>query len=77
MNQEVVLSDLLLMQMVTGLEDFVGLATRGEDVQPYITSVKEQATTPDLFEEIISKTITTQLADKLTALRELGQNASI
>jgi len=75
MKQEIQLSDLLMMQMVGGLEEYISLATSHQDTKTHVSRVKDLATTPELFEDIIRKTMSTQFGDPLTALRELGQNA--
>ncbi len=75
MAKKIKLSDLVMMQMVGGLEEFISLATSGKETDTHISNIKGLATTPKIFEDIIKKTISTQLGDALTSLRELGQNA--
>lgn len=69
------LSDLVMMQMIGGLDRFNHALLSGGNLEEIIESVRKKATTPNLFSEIVRKTIEAQFSDPSTVLRELGQNA--
>ncbi|MFT7616236.1 MAG: hypothetical protein ACI8Y7_001065 [Candidatus Woesearchaeota archaeon] len=75
MSNNVQLSDLLMMQMVGGLEEFVAMASSGKSTEMFVSSVRDQCTMPGLFQTIQNHAIGRQFSDRTISLRELGQNA--
>jgi hypothetical protein len=75
MANTIKLSDMLMMQMVGGLEEFANHANSNTLPKNYVEQVQSSATIPTIFRDIVRKTITTQFGNPLTSLRELGQNA--
>ncbi len=69
------LSDLVMLQMVGGLDRFTAAVMESGNAQQVIEDTRRKATTPHLFPEIVRKTIEMQFSDPATAVRELGQNA--
>ncbi|MFH1064724.1 MAG: ATP-binding protein [Candidatus Woesearchaeota archaeon] len=74
-KNQVKLSELVMLQMVGGLEQFIDLALKGWYTDHVIDGARELATTPELFSNMVENTISTQFGNSMTALRELGQNA--
>ncbi len=74
-NAEVKLADLVMLQMVGSLEQFLKSFYSQNGHRQIIEEARESSTTPKLFEEIIQRSVEAQFGDRHAALRELVQNS--
>ncbi|MBW3015961.1 DUF1090 domain-containing protein [Candidatus Woesearchaeota archaeon] len=73
------ISDLVMMQMTGRLDELIAAIPNRrypstKPLEELIQKTKEEVTTPNLFREIVRKTIQAQMGERHAMLRELGQN---
>ncbi len=69
------LSDLVMLQLVGGLEKFISEIENGRAVDSIIDEARENSTSQGLYVKLIQQAIENQFSNETIALRELGQNA--
>src|SRR3989338_3535833 len=72
---EVFLADIVMLQMLGRLDQFLGRFSNGGDGAQIIAEGWEASSTPKLFKEIVQRSVESQFGEKHVALRELVQNA--
>lgn len=75
MKTTIKLSDLVMLQMMGYLDDYVDeLVTNTDKHDKVIEKARKRASTPKVFEEIVNKSIKAQFGESYTIVRELAQN---
>jgi len=68
------LPDLVMLQMMGALPEFLNRFNNGEEYQTLIDNIGNDVTTKTVFMEIVNRSIENQFGEPLIALRELVQN---
>ena len=68
------LHDLVMLQMMGELPEFLHLFNNGREYQKLIDRIDSNVTTKQVFKEIVHRSIENQFGEPLVALRELVQN---
>jgi hypothetical protein len=75
MKTKINLSDLVMLQMMGSLDEYVGELTQSSgNHDAVVAETRERASTPGVFDEIVKKSINAQFGQTYAIVRELAQN---
>jgi len=74
MRTQIDIADLVMLQMMGQLDEYMSKLRSGENTADLVENVRSRTTVPDLYSGIVTKTVRAQFGHSDAVVREFGQN---